>query len=120
LSVTDSSASGAKLGVVRELPGGQQATGPLNPVSYLRTLQESTVVLWTTERVKQEDGSTKAVYHERLVSGKEILTPGGRTDGADSHLRVLRDRSGCQRVTGDQEHKNRGDDCAFHLRRHWG
>jgi cation/acetate symporter len=62
---------------IQSLPDGQTATGPLSPLGYLSTLQDSTIMLWTSEKVVQEDGSTKTVYHEKPTAGKDILTPGG-------------------------------------------
>jgi cation/acetate symporter len=63
-------------GRIEQLPGGKSATGPLDPISFLRTLQDSTIVLWRSERVVLEDGSTKTIYHDKPTSGNDILTPG--------------------------------------------
>jgi cation/acetate symporter len=63
-------------GRIEELPGAQTATGPLDPFSYIRTLQGSKIALWSTEKTVMPDGSTKTEYHTRSVLGKDILTPG--------------------------------------------
>jgi cation/acetate symporter len=62
---------------VEGLPNGYFKTGPLGPLGYLSTLQNSTIMLWTSEKVVQQDGSIKTVYHEKPTPGKDILTPGG-------------------------------------------
>lgn len=67
----------ASFGRIEQLPGGKSATGPLDPISFLRTFQDSTIVLWRSERVVLDDGSTKTVYHDKILSGNDILTPGG-------------------------------------------
>jgi len=76
LTVADESAP-EKLGVIEKLPDGKQKTGPLGPLAYLRTLEESTIRMWTVEKVKQEDGTTKTNYVAKSVLGKELLVPGG-------------------------------------------
>ena len=35
------------IGHVARLPGGESSTGPLGPISYLRTFRESEIVLWS-------------------------------------------------------------------------
>ena len=61
---------------VQSLPGDQRSTGPLDPFSYLATIQESTIVLWRSEKVVESDGSTKTVYQAKPTAGKDLLTPG--------------------------------------------
>jgi cation/acetate symporter len=64
------------VGHVVELPGGQTSTGPLGPVSFLRTIQKSVVVLWGSEKIKDEDGSETTVYYPKPTPGRDILVPG--------------------------------------------
>ncbi len=64
------------VGHVRALPGGVTATGPLGPLAYLATLQQSEVVLWTQKRETRPDGSTLTTYSPKPTSGAEILQPG--------------------------------------------
>jgi cation/acetate symporter len=61
---------------VQSLPGGQRSTGPLDPFSYLGTIQNSTIMLWRAEKVVESDGATRTVYHEKPTAGKDLLTPG--------------------------------------------
>lgn len=76
LTVVDD-ADSAKFGVIEKLPDGKTATGPLGPLAYLSTLDASTIRMWTSEKVKQEDGTTKTNYSPKSVLGKELLVPGG-------------------------------------------
>jgi cation/acetate symporter len=64
------------VGHVSELPGGVTETGPLGPLAFLRTIQESEVVLWRTDRIREPDGSTVAVYYPKPTPGAEVLRPG--------------------------------------------
>ncbi|HEY8548836.1 MAG TPA: cation acetate symporter [Vicinamibacterales bacterium] len=58
------------------LPGGVSETGPLGPMAYLRTLQESTIQVWDSERVVEADGAVTTVYYPRLAEGADLLLPG--------------------------------------------
>ena len=64
------------VGHVTLLPGGREKTGPLGPVSFLTTLQESEIVLWGSAAVKEPDGSETTVYYQKPTSGKNVLRPG--------------------------------------------
>ena len=64
------------VGQVAQLPDGKQATGPLGPLEYLRTLQDSTIVTWGSDTIKEPDGSTTTVYYQKPTKGSELLTPG--------------------------------------------
>src|SRR6185436_18870919 len=66
-----------RFGVIESLPGGKTATGPLDPLSYLRAIEGSTIVMWSTEKTTQSDGSTKVSYVPKSVPGRELLVPGG-------------------------------------------
>jgi cation/acetate symporter len=66
-----------RFGVIESLPSGKTATGPLDPLSYLSTIEQSTIRMWTSEKFKQEDGATKVIYAPKSVPGYELLTPGG-------------------------------------------
>jgi cation/acetate symporter len=65
------------VGSVARLPSGQSATGPLGPVEYVATLQKSDVVTWTSEAIKEVDGSITTVYYPRVTAGESLLQPGG-------------------------------------------
>lgn len=66
-----------RFGVIASLPNGKSETGPLSPLAYLRTLQDSTIVMWTSEKVTQADGTTKVNYLAKPVAGRDLLLPGG-------------------------------------------
>jgi cation/acetate symporter len=65
------------VGRIAELPGGQEKTGPLGPLSYLATLDQSQIEVWRNIKLKDESGLETTVYFPRVVSGSEVLTPGG-------------------------------------------
>lgn len=63
------------VGHVSKLPGGKTETGPLGPVEYLSTLQQSEVVLWPkTESVV--DGEKTVTWTPTPTAGSKILRPG--------------------------------------------
>jgi cation/acetate symporter len=64
------------VGHVRELPGGVEATGPLGPVKFFTTLQESTVVLWKSEKINDLAGAETTIYYQDPRKGSDILYPG--------------------------------------------
>jgi cation/acetate symporter len=63
---------------VSKLPEGQTQTGPLGPLEYLSTLQQSEVILWEKDKktVTEADGSVTTVYRRKKARGSEILRPG--------------------------------------------
>jgi len=61
---------------VSSLPDGQQKTGPLSMTSFFSTMQQSEVVVWRNEKVKEADGSTTTVYYQKKTPGSEVLRPG--------------------------------------------
>ncbi len=64
------------VGYVQSLPGGISETGPLSAAEFLRTLQDSTVVLWRNEKLIHGDGSETTVYYPKPTPGGEVLRPG--------------------------------------------
>ncbi|MEM8865525.1 MAG: cation acetate symporter, partial [Planctomycetota bacterium] len=64
------------VGAVSKLPGNVTSTGPLGPVSFLTTLQESEVVLWSSTKTIGDDGSTTTVYSPKPTPGSQVLRPG--------------------------------------------
>ena len=64
------------VGHVSKLPDGKLETGPLGPIAFLRTLQQSEVVLWSSATTTELDGSRLTTYSQRAVPGSEILRPG--------------------------------------------
>ena len=66
----------ATVGAVTALPGGVTTTGPLGPVAFLRTFNESTIETWTTERRVLQGGRVATVYTPREQTGVDLLQPG--------------------------------------------
>lgn len=64
-------------GHVENLPGGVHSTGPLGPLGYLSTLQQSTVVTWASEKIVDPEAGPTTVYYAKPVAGAELLVPGG-------------------------------------------
>jgi cation/acetate symporter len=64
------------VGFITELPGGKTETGPLSPIEFFRTLQQSKVVLWRSEKVKHTDGSETTIYFPKVTPGSQVLRPG--------------------------------------------
>jgi cation/acetate symporter len=61
---------------VSRLPGGVQETGPLGPLEFFSTLQQSEVVLNTVKTTLEAGGSTVIQYTPRPTPGSQILRPG--------------------------------------------
>ncbi len=80
------------VGHIAELPGGAAETGPLGPLEFFRTIQDSTVVLWSSEKVKGAEGSVTTVYYPRPTSGADVLVPGGSPTFKGLTTGRLRDR----------------------------
>ena len=64
------------IGHVSRLPGGETRTGKLGPLEFLRTLQNSEVILWGSEQVTDGDGLTTTVYYQKPTPGSRVLRPG--------------------------------------------
>jgi cation/acetate symporter len=64
------------VGTIAKLPS-PSPTGPIDPVTYISKLQNSTIVLWGADKIVEEDGSVTTVYYQKPTLGKDVLTPGG-------------------------------------------
>lgn len=64
------------VGYISQLPGEATTTGPLNPLSFFSTLQESEVVLWGNQTIREDDGSETTVYYPKPTPGSKVLRPG--------------------------------------------
>ncbi|MCC6494518.1 MAG: cation acetate symporter [Pirellulales bacterium] len=64
------------VGTISKLPGGLQRTGPLGPLKFFSTLQQSEIVLWKKQQTESSDGSTTVAYAPQPTPGSEILQPG--------------------------------------------
>jgi cation/acetate symporter len=60
------------VGHVLSLPGGKSETGPLGPLAYLRTLQDSKI-----ETYKKDVKGDVTTYSPVVQKGSDVLTPGG-------------------------------------------
>ncbi|MEE9603531.1 MAG: cation acetate symporter, partial [Thermoguttaceae bacterium] len=69
-------ASLAPVGTISRLPDGETSTGPLGPLEFFRVLQESEVVLWTSETTTSEDGRVTTTYSPKPTPGSQVLRPG--------------------------------------------
>jgi cation/acetate symporter len=64
------------VGSVSRLPEGAIRTGPLGPLEFLRTFQESEVILWKSETRTESDGAATTIYRPLPTPGSEVLRPG--------------------------------------------
>jgi cation/acetate symporter len=64
------------VGHLTKLPGEQQSTGPVGPLTFLSILQESEVVLWKSSTTKEPNGDETTVYTPHPTPGNEVLRPG--------------------------------------------
>jgi len=60
------------VGHILELPGGKRETGPLGPISYLSTLQNSKI-----ETYKKSVAGDVTTYTPVVQKGSDLLAPGG-------------------------------------------
>jgi cation/acetate symporter len=63
------------VGHLSKLPGGKTETGPLGPIEYLTTLQQSEVVLWPKKETVV-DGVKTVTWSPVPTSGVNVLRPG--------------------------------------------
>jgi cation/acetate symporter len=66
----------APVGFVSRLPGGVEKTGPLGPLEFFSTLEQSEVVLTTSKTTREADGSTVITYSPQPTPGSQVLRPG--------------------------------------------
>ncbi|MCA9004741.1 MAG: cation acetate symporter [Planctomycetaceae bacterium] len=64
------------VGRISKLPGNKTETGPLGLTSFLSTIRESEIILWGSDSVKEDDGSTVTIYYPKPTSGEKVLSPG--------------------------------------------
>lgn len=66
------------VGTVVKLPGDEKSTGKLGPLSFLSTVEQSTMLLWAEDKNKitEADGSVTTVYYPKPTKGSDILMPG--------------------------------------------
>ncbi len=66
----------APVGTISKLPGDQEATGPLGAFSFFSTLNDSKVVTWSKDVVKDAAGQETAIFYPVEKKGSDLLTPG--------------------------------------------
>ena len=64
------------VGSISRLPGGVERIGPLGPLEFFSTLEQSEVVLWSKSEAKGDDGSTTTTFTPKPTRGSQILQPG--------------------------------------------
>jgi cation/acetate symporter len=64
------------VGHVSRLPGDVEQTGPLGPLAFFSTLQESEIVRWPSQTVRDADGTVITVYYPKPTPGSQVLRPG--------------------------------------------
>jgi cation/acetate symporter len=64
------------VGHFNPLPFNLSQSGPLGPVHFLQTIQQSEIVLWANDTIKETDGSTTTVYYPKPTQGRDVLRPG--------------------------------------------
>jgi len=64
------------VGTISKLPDGKTSTGPLGPIEFFSTLQQSEVILWTSKKTQSDDGSETTTYTPKPTPGAHVLRPG--------------------------------------------
>jgi cation/acetate symporter len=64
------------VGHVSRLPGDVERTGPLGPLQFFSVLQQSEIVRWPSQTVRDADGTVTTVYYPKPTPGSQILRPG--------------------------------------------
>ena len=74
------------VGTIYKLPdryGDARETGPLRPLQYLSTLEDSQVVTWSAKKQTDEKG-VHTTFTPTIREGKDLLKPGGYFKGLSS------------------------------------
>jgi cation/acetate symporter len=64
------------VGYASKLPGDVEKTGSVGPFGFLRTMQDSEVILWRSDKITEADGAVTTVYYQKPTSGKDFMAPG--------------------------------------------
>jgi cation/acetate symporter len=73
---TDDLAQLYRVGQITRLPEGQSQTGPLNPIEFFRVLEQSEILTWGRDQVREADGTIVTVFSPKPQSGSRVLQPG--------------------------------------------
>ena len=74
------------VGTIQALParyGDSRATGPLRPLEYLATLEDSQIITWSATRHADEAGN-HTTFTPTVRAGRDLLKPGGYFKGLSS------------------------------------
>ncbi len=63
-------------GTIARLPGGATSTGPLGPLEFISTLQNSDIVLWAPKKSVGKDKSETTVYTPKITPGSDLFVAG--------------------------------------------
>lgn len=72
------------VGTIAQLPGGMEKTGPVGPIQFFDILRQSSIVTWSKEELKSDDGTRTTVYYPVVKSGADLMKPGGYFKGMTS------------------------------------
>jgi len=65
------------VGNINRLPGSETETGPLGPIEFFSTLEESELMLWSKDpKVVATDDETTTIFYPQLTAGSDVLLPG--------------------------------------------
>ncbi|MDA0834478.1 MAG: cation acetate symporter [Planctomycetota bacterium] len=64
------------IGHLKSLPDDVEPNKPVGPVSFFSTLQNSEVILWGKESLKDDQEGDTTVYFQKITQGKDVLRPG--------------------------------------------
>jgi len=64
------------VGYVSQLPGNVEKTGSVSPFGFIKTMQDSEVILWGNEKITDADGTVTTVYFQKPTKGKDFMAPG--------------------------------------------
>ncbi len=64
------------VGYASKLPEGVKETGPVGPFGFIRTMQDSEVILWGNEKITEANGTVTTIYYQKPTAGKDFMTPG--------------------------------------------
>jgi cation/acetate symporter len=65
------------VGQIKRLPDGIKETGPVDPITFLSTLQRSDIIIWDSKTSKGTgDVVSETTFSPRVVPGAELLRPG--------------------------------------------
>ncbi len=80
------------VGHLKSLPSGMQAGSPVGPLEFFRTLQQSEVILWGKETLKDEQMGETTVFFQKITQGKDVLRPGTHPAFQGIHSEKLFDK----------------------------